>query len=72
MDLARAGWNLAILIQTKFEKAGVGEAPRCWWPQAINSRTRTRQRTALCITPLMTKLNKAFQQRTVVFIFMDH
>jgi hypothetical protein len=28
VELARAGWNLAILIQTKFEKAGVGEAPR--------------------------------------------
>ncbi|MEH6736244.1 MAG: hypothetical protein V7690_16595 [Shewanella sp.] len=26
--LARAGWNLAILIQTKFDKSGVGEAPR--------------------------------------------
>jgi hypothetical protein len=26
--LARAGWNLAMLIQTKFEKSGVGEAPR--------------------------------------------
>jgi hypothetical protein len=26
--LAGAGWNLAILIQTKFEKSGVGEALR--------------------------------------------
>ena len=26
--LARAGWNLAILVQTKFENSGVGEAPR--------------------------------------------
>jgi hypothetical protein len=26
--LARAGWNLAILIQTEFEKSGVSEAPR--------------------------------------------
>jgi hypothetical protein len=26
--LARAGWNLAMLIQTKFEKSAVGEAPR--------------------------------------------
>jgi len=26
--LARAGWNLAMLLQTKFEKSGVGEAPR--------------------------------------------
>jgi hypothetical protein len=26
--MARAGWNLAILIQTKFDKSGVGEAPR--------------------------------------------
>ncbi|MEO3682599.1 hypothetical protein ABHN84_09915 [Shewanella vesiculosa] len=25
---ARAGWNLAILLQTKFEKSGEGEAPR--------------------------------------------
>ena len=25
--LARAGWNLAMLLQTKFEKSGVGEAP---------------------------------------------
>ncbi|PIY68174.1 hypothetical protein, partial [Shewanella sp. CG_4_10_14_0_8_um_filter_42_13] len=25
---ARAGWNLAILLQTKFENSGVGEAPR--------------------------------------------
>ncbi|QDE31526.1 hypothetical protein [Shewanella polaris] len=33
--LARAGWNLAMLIQTEFEKTGVGEAPRHEWPQAI-------------------------------------
>ena len=33
--LARAGWNLAILVQTKFENSGVGEAPRRWWPLAI-------------------------------------
>ncbi|WP_220493747.1 hypothetical protein, partial [Shewanella sp. SG41-4] len=33
--LARAGWNLAILVQTKFENSGVGEAPRRWCPQAI-------------------------------------
>ncbi|WP_350977895.1 hypothetical protein [Shewanella sp. AC34-MNA-CIBAN-0136] len=33
--LARAGWNLAILVQTKFENSGVGEAPRRWWAQAI-------------------------------------
>ncbi|WP_137226576.1 hypothetical protein [Shewanella sp. MEBiC00475] len=26
--LVRAGWNLAILIQTQFDKSGVGEAPR--------------------------------------------
>ncbi|MGX9462206.1 hypothetical protein ACWXWU_13375, partial [Shewanella sp. A14] len=26
--LARAGWNLAILIQTKFEKSDIGEALR--------------------------------------------
>ncbi|PKI07702.1 hypothetical protein CXF78_04205 [Shewanella sp. 11B5] len=32
--LARAGWNLAILIQTKF-KNRYGEAPRRWWPKAI-------------------------------------
>ncbi|WP_350979732.1 hypothetical protein, partial [Shewanella sp. AC34-MNA-CIBAN-0136] len=41
--LARAGWNLAILIQTKF-KNRYGEAPRRWWPKAI-AKTKTKEQS---------------------------